>query len=450
MLAVTECVVNRRLPVLEGIKMDWSSVEPTNDFAVAPLTPLLHDARVGWDVLDDRYGALLRLVDAVLGVVPNCDRYLEIWPPAFRTYNIMVPNFLNLPVPVLGVGGPPAGVVGLAMYVASRTAECSYCSAHSCSFAMRRGASPDKVAAALVPDRDRFTRGELATIAVARSVARIPCELTPVERAELVDVYGERNAEWIVLGAVMMGFLNKFMDAIGVELEQSVVSEVSATMGPDWSAGKAGTQLDSTAPLQPAPAVDGMRTRMRLLPLLPAAIRFDRKWQRPTPSAWPDVAHFLRERTGHDFPVLEQLHSRRARRSIASILQQNLDPSTSVVGMTVKVLVGAIFAAIVRDERLAADIRVLASHAGVDNDTLRQATGYAAGDDTASPARSCAERAALGLARAASYSPARIDAATVDACRESGLSPAAIVEIITWLSVLQMLHRLTCYATINH
>ena len=417
------------------------------DRSVGSLTPLLHESRVDWDVLNDHYGPLLRLVDTVLGVVPNCDRYLEIWPPAFRTYNIMVPNLLNLPVPVLGLGGPPAGVVGLAMYVASRTAGCPYCSAHSCSFAMRRGASPDKVATALVPDRASFTRGELAAIAVARSLSRVPCELTAAERAELVDVYGERNAEWVVLGAVMMGFLNKFMDAIGVELEQSVVSEVRSTMGPDWTPGKAGTELDATAPERPAPAVDGLRNKLRLLPLMPAAIRFDRRWQRETPGGWPEVATFLSERAGHDFPVLEQLHSGRARRSIASMLRLNLDPACSVVGVELKVHVGAIFAEIVGDEGLADDMRALARHAGIDRDQLRDAIAYARGDDTASPAGSRTESASLALARAASFSPARIDASTVEGCRESGLSPAAVVEIITWLSVLQMLHRLTCYTT---
>jgi alkylhydroperoxidase family enzyme len=419
------------------------------DRTAVSLTPLLEEAKVDWDVLDHRYGALLRLVDTVLGVVPNCDRYLEIWPPAFRTYNILVPNLLNLPVPVLGVGGPPAGVVGLAMYVASRVAGCPYCSAHSCSFAMRRGASPDKVAAALVPDRSSFTRGELAAIAVARSLGRVPCELTAAEREELVDVYGERNAEWIVLGAVMMGFLNKFMDSIGVELEQSVVSEVSSTMGTDWSPGKAGTLLDPAAPERPVPRVDGLRTRMRLLPLLPAAIRFDRRWQRETPSRWPGIAAFLSERTGHDFPVLGRLHSGRARRSIASVLQHNRDPASSVVGFDLKVLIGAIFAETVGDERLAGDIRALARHAGLDSEKLRDAIAYARDDDTASPGGSRTESAALALARRASHSPARIEASTVEACRESGLSPAAIVEVITWLSVLQMLHRLTCYATVG-
>jgi alkylhydroperoxidase family enzyme len=411
------------------------------------LTPLLHDSMVGWDVLNARYGALLNLVDTVLGVVPNCDRYLEIWPPAFRTYNVMVPNFLNLPVPVVGIGGPPPRVVGLAMYVASRTAECPYCSAHSCSFAIRRGASPQTVAAALLPGSTSLSRGELAAVAVARSLARIPCELTAEERGELVEVYGERKAEWIVLAAVMMGFLNKFMDAIGVELEQSVVSEVSATLGADWSPGKAGAQLDAAAPARPAPPADGLRTKLRLVPLLAGAIRFDRAVQRGVPSGWPSVGAFLRERTGHDFPVLARVRSGRVRRSVATMLRENLDPASSVVGIDLKVLVGAVFAEIVGDGHLADDVRALARHNGVHGERLDDALALARGEDTRLPAGDCRVSAALLLARAASYSPARIDAATVAACRDAELSSAAIVEIVTWLSVLQMLHRLTCFAT---
>jgi alkylhydroperoxidase family enzyme len=54
-------------------------------------------------------------------------------------------------------------------------------------------------------------------------------------------------------------------------------------------------------------------------------------------------------------------------------------------------------------------------------------------------------RAALTLARAASPSPARIDADVVAACREGGLSAPAVVEVVCWLSVLQLLHRLSCF-----
>ncbi len=71
------------------------------------LAALISDERVPWTTLERRYGPLLGLVELLIGVVPNCDRYLEIWEPAFRTYNVLVPNFLNLPASVLGVGGAP-------------------------------------------------------------------------------------------------------------------------------------------------------------------------------------------------------------------------------------------------------------------------------------------------------------------------------------------------------
>ena len=411
----------------------------------ASLTPLLRDSMLDWDVLDGRYHGLLRVVRMLIGVVPNCDRYLEIWPPAFLTYNVMVPNLLNLPVPLFGVGGPPPEVVGLAMYVSSRAAGCSYCSAHCCSFALRRGAAPDKIAAALLPEHGSFSRGELAAVAVARSLGRVPSELTAAERDELIDVYGERHAEWIALGAVMMGFLNKFMDAIGVELEQSTVAEVIDIMGVGWSPGKSGADLDPKLSPKPAPPADGLRTRLGLLPLLPAVIRFDRRAQQDTPKRWPDVGMYLSEHTGHNFPVLAKLRSSRSRRSIASILHENFDPDSSVIGMDVKVLAGAIFATIADDEHLLDDIRALASRASVDADRLHAAVAFARGDETAPLADGPFASAMLILARAAAPSPARVDAATVALCGAARLPAPAIVEIITWLSVLQLLHRLTCY-----
>jgi len=403
----------------------------TNGLGATESTTLassLHGSRIGWDALDERYHPLLRLVDKLLGVVPNCDRYLEIWPPAFRAYNIMVPNLLNLPVPVMGVGGPPAGVVGLAMYVASRTAGCPYCSAHSCSFAMRRGASPAEVASALLPGEGSFDRGQLAAITVARSLARVPCELTPEEKADLVDVYGEQKAEWIVLAVVMMGFLNKFMDALGVELEQSVVDEVADTMGAGWSPSHAGADLDPASPRRPAPPIDGWRTRLGLLPSLPGAIRYDRRIQRGMPSKARAIAAVLQDSVGHDFPVLATVRSNRARRAIASMLRENLDPATSVVGIETKLRVAAVYAAAVDGAALTEDIQTLARHAGVDLDAAE------------------AETAATALARAASPSPARIDAATIAACEQADLSGAAIVEVVAWLAVLQLLHRLSCWA----
>ena len=416
---------------------------PSMPEPVSTLASLLRDDAVGWDVLHDRHGPMLEVVRTLLGVVPNCDRYLEIWQPAFRTYNIMVPNFLNVPVSIFGLGGPPAGDVGMGMYVTSRTAECPYCTAHTCSFALRRGASPEKMARALVPDADTFTAGELATVAVARSLARIPCELTTQERDALIAAYGNDDAEWIVLAVVMMGFLNKFMDAIGVELEQSLVSEVSTILGDDWNAGDAGADLDPTAALTANPPADDLRTKLRLVPILPRALRQDIKWQRGVPARWPAVGQYLHDRVGHDFPVLAEVRHKRAVKSIASMLRENLDADTTVIGLEQKVYAGAVFAELVDDAVLRDDVRALARHHGVEAD-LDAVTSFATTGQLPPPEHP-ASAVLLTLARAVSPSPAEVTAQTLSECRTANLSSQAIVELVAWIAVLQMLHRLNFY-----
>src|SRR5262249_18267847 len=154
-------------------------------------------------------------------------------------------------------------------------AECPYCTAHCCTFALRRGTPPDAVARALAGGEAQYDRGELATIAVARSLARVPCELTAAERDELVAAFGPERPEWIVLAIVMMGFLNKFMNAIGVELEQPVYSETADLLGPEWSPRGHGAGLRPDAPTTPPPPADGLATKLRVVPLLPGVLRLD-------------------------------------------------------------------------------------------------------------------------------------------------------------------------------
>jgi len=105
------------------------------------------------------------------------------------------------------------------------------------------------------------------------------------------------------------------------------------------------------------------------------------------------------------------------------MLRENLDQATTVVGLDVKVLAGVVFTEIVARRFAKAGDALPAGLLG----------------------RYPNMRAALVLARAASPSPAAIDASVVGACREGGLSAPAIIELVTWISVLQMLHRLSSY-----
>ncbi len=392
-----------------------------------------------------QYGPLLDLVKTIIGVVPKCDEYMEIWPPAFRTYNIMVPNFLNLPFAILGFGGAPADVVGIGMYVASRVAECPYCSAHTCSFSLRRGASPEKVAQALVGSGAPFTTRELATIGVARSLARVPCEVLPSEREALEKCFNAADAEWIVAGICMMGFLNKFMDAVGVELEPSTAAEVATTLGASWSSGKAGRDLDPSAPATRTPTADSLWTKLSILPLVPFALRTDKEWQRGVPDSWPKVGEFLHGISGHDFPMLSRLQHARVIKSVASMLRENLDPSTSVIGLEIKVLAGVVFASVIGDASLEREVRALGPKYGVGVVELDSAAHFALTESAIPLATAPRDLALLRLARAVSPSPVAVDGETIAVCREAGLSPSALVELVTWLSVLQMLHRLSSY-----
>jgi hypothetical protein len=128
----------------------------------ATLVSLLRSDVVPEETLRQRYGSgFLELTRAMLGVVPNSGPYLEIWPVGFRTCNVIVPNLLNMPFALWGFGAP-RDIVGLAMYAASRAAQCAYCSTHSCSFALRRGATSASVAGALAGHAEPRARAAIA------------------------------------------------------------------------------------------------------------------------------------------------------------------------------------------------------------------------------------------------------------------------------------------------
>jgi alkylhydroperoxidase family enzyme len=382
----------------------------------ATLLPLLQDDAVPVNTLRGRYGGLFDLIRTLIGVVPNSCPYLEIWPVGFRSFSVMVPNLLNLPILLWGLAAP-RHVIGLAMYAASRTAECAYCSAHSCSFALRRGAPPASIIGVATTDP-----GARAAIAAARALSRVPAMITDDERANLAVHFPAAHVEWIVLAIAMMGFLNKFMDVVGVELEAGVASEVQALIAPSgWNPGK---HFTGTVPDSPPPHADSLATRLGVLRYAPTAVLLDRKWTAGVPSRWPAVGEFLQAKTGHDFPVLSRLTHRRAIRAIAVMIRDNFDEATSVVGLSLKARLGCIYAEAVGDTTLAGEV-----------EKLSQRCPHHVNDARA--------QAALGLARAASSSPSQIDTGVVGACRAARLGAAAIIEIVVWLSVLQMLHRLS-------
>src|SRR5918998_1352855 len=376
------------------------------------LVELLEQEAVPIETLHTRYGSLLELVRNLLGVVPNCDPYLEIWPSAFRTYNVMVPNLLNLPLMVWGFGAPRS-TLGLAMYVSSRTAGCMYCSAHSCTFGLRRGATVDEVASAL-DGAPSMTEADRAAVRVARALAVVPADIDDGDRAELRRHFSEADAEWIVLSIAMMGFLNKAMDALGVPLEEGTASEVDGVITPSgWAPGR---HMKGAVQTGDPPGPDSFATHFGLIRYAPQAIKLDKAWTEGVPDRWPVVGEYLRRRTGHSFPVLSRLRNCRAIRAITTMIKDNL--AESVIGLDDKLAAGLIYAHTIGNISMAEELRALGAREMPDSPTQT-------------------------LARAISPSPAAVDRSVLESTR--AIPPAGIVELVSFVSVLQMLHRLSSF-----
>jgi hypothetical protein len=251
-------------------------------------------------------------------------------------------------------------------------------------------------------------------VRVVRALSVVPAAIGDDDRAELRRHVSRSHEEWIVLSIAMMGWLNKTMDALGVPLEEPTVAEVNGVIAASgWSPGKHMASLPAAAP---PPKPDSLGRRLGVIRHAPQALKLDKQWTRGVPKAWPAVGEFLREKTGHDFPVLGRLRHRGAARAIATMIRDNF--TDTVVGRAEKLGAGLIYADVVGDARLGEQLRAAGATAVAD-----------------SPVQT--------LARATSPSPAAVDAGVVDVCRQ--LAPAAIIEVVTFIALLQLLHRLEAY-----
>ncbi len=416
------------------------------------LASSLKSASVNFETLHKYYHPMLALVKELIGVVPACDPILEIWPTGFRTYNILVPNMFNLPNTIFGRKSFKAAM-GLAMYTSSRAAECPYCSAHTCSFALRRGATPEAIAG-------KRTAKEEAVVAMAEALSRVPVELTLAHCKSMAQYFSPAEVEQIVYSISMMGFLNKFMDAIGVELEQEAINDTADLISKTgWKAGKhvnGEYKVTEKSTLKS----DTFMTYLRVIRQAPGAIRLEKKWTKGVPDKYAQATEYLKEKTNHDFPILKNIVQPRVVLALTTVLRDNLNADTTDVGLATKNLSGYVFSRVVQNDKLAAEIRSMSvNYTPQPGEEVFDTLDQIARQDVPTDVSRCKEwmasirkhsgisekgAAVLLLARTAAPSPAEVNDAVIEATTPH-ISPAGIVEIIVWLSVLQLLHRLGSY-----
>lgn len=114
----------------------------------------------------------------------------------------------------------------------------------------------------------------------------------------------------------------------------------------------------------------------------PRAAILDRQWTAGVPAQWPAVGEYLREQTGHDFPILALVNHARPRRALAAILRDNLAERDASLGLQAKTLAGLVYATVVQDTELAAEAGRLAENSGVPEATVGAVTDFASEPET--------------------------------------------------------------------
>mmetsp|Transcript_4280 Transcript_4280/g.7136 ORF Transcript_4280/g.7136 Transcript_4280/m.7136 type:complete len:455 (+) Transcript_4280:125-1489(+) len=431
------------------------------------LASLIQDEAIPMDQVRSKgYGCMMNLVQALIGVVPTCDSYLEIWSTGFRTYNLIIPNLLNLPFTLITTSKDLKADLGLALYASSRAAECAYCAVHCCSYALRRGTDEKAF---------RSYRGRSPRQDAVWHMAQVLS--TPLEAADsmkeerrqkvkaLQEFYSKQEIEQLAFGVAMMGFLNKFMDAMGIPLEPELFRDTAWLLSETgWSAGQHdlngelqkthGTE-NNDAPASSAPPTDSVSTYARIALNLPGAILLERSWLKGLPSDAASGRSYLKDNFHYDEPLITQFRlTRRVWRSaLAAILRENLDPKQTAIGIGRKALAGLVFATVAGNDKLQKQATVLAEAYNVDATAIGDVREMAATLDPATMERASSELkgelddkyvATVLLAGASASSPAQVTPELARCVRES-LSAAEIVEVVVWISIQQLLHRLDIF-----
>jgi uncharacterized peroxidase-related enzyme len=174
-----------------------------------------------------------KLAEGAMGFVPRSLFTMGRRPEILRA-------FAGLTIAVLGPGKVDTGLKQLVAMIASVSAGCRYCQAHTSASAARAGVDPLKVEAAFdFETSDLFSDGERSALRLARDAAIVPNATTPAHFEELRKHYSEEETVEIVGVIALFGWLNRWNDTMATDLENEPMAFATTHLsGHGWSAGK--------------------------------------------------------------------------------------------------------------------------------------------------------------------------------------------------------------------
>jgi len=125
-------------------------------------------------------------------------------------------------------------------HIASRSAGCQYCAAHTGESAHRANVDDMKIAAVGEYETSPlFNEGERAALRFAQRAAVVPNAVTDEDFAALRKHYSDEEIVELTAVIAFYGFLNRWNDTLATELESSPLNFAQCTLSATgWSAGK--------------------------------------------------------------------------------------------------------------------------------------------------------------------------------------------------------------------
>ena len=185
---------------------------------------------------DAEVAELARFFNETLGFPPNSVLTMQRRPEIAKAFIA-----LNKAV-MANAGRVTSEQKRLIGYIASLTAGCRYCQAHTALAAYRYGASDERLAEVWNYERSAlFTPAEKAALAFAQAAASVP-NAVDGKIAEELKAHWSDDEIVEILGVVsLFGYLNRWNDSMATSIEAGAVAAGEAHLGArGWSKGKHG------------------------------------------------------------------------------------------------------------------------------------------------------------------------------------------------------------------
>jgi len=179
---------------------------------------------------------LARFFDETLGFPPNSVLTMQRRPAIAKA-------FIELNKAVMENNGRVTSeqkrLIG---YIASLTAGCRYCQAHTARAAERYGGSDERLAEIWNYERsDLFTPAEKAAFAFAQAASSVPNAVDEAIGAELRKHWSDDEIVEILGVIALFGYLNRWNDSMATSIEAGAVESGDKHLASrGWSPGKHG------------------------------------------------------------------------------------------------------------------------------------------------------------------------------------------------------------------